>query len=502
MGNTPDTSKTPYETRVMFGRRMITSGAREITRENVANELLKAITTHNLNRSEIEYLWQYYKGNQPILNRIKTVRPEICNRIVENRANEIVSFKVGYLCGEPIQYVSRTGEEESVSGVNQLNEWMFAEDKASQDQEVVEWQMICGTAYRMVLADEIVPQSDDEIAEVYADEAPFEMYTLDPRNTFIVYSNDIAHDPLMAVKYVADDQNQNIFTIYTNKFVFEVINGIVTSVMLNTLGVIPIFEYPANNARLGSFEIVLPLLDEMNNLDSNRMDGVEQVIQAFIKFINCDIDLTEYEEFLAKGAIKVSSSDGRNADVDTVTTDLNQSQSQTLKEDVYQTILTICGMPNRNGGSSTSDTGAAVLLRDGWSLAEARAKDSEHMFKKAERKMLRLVLKICREKAKTLPIPYLRDINMQFTRRNYENIQSKSQVLDTMLNNPKVHPLLAFESCGLFIDPEQAYKLSMDYYEEQMNRWEPVEVDDDDETEEDVRVNGQFSEGSEEETQA
>ena len=40
---------------------------------------------------------------------------------------------------------------------------------------------------------------------------------------------------------------------------------------------IPIFEYPANNARLGSFEIVLPLLDAINNIASNRMDGLEPV---------------------------------------------------------------------------------------------------------------------------------------------------------------------------------------------------------------------------------
>ena len=64
----------------------------------------------------------------------KDVRPEICNKITENRANEIVSFKVGYLCGEPIQYVSRNGGEEIVKQINTLNEYMFAEDKAAQDQ--------------------------------------------------------------------------------------------------------------------------------------------------------------------------------------------------------------------------------------------------------------------------------------------------------------------------------------------------------------------------------
>ena len=60
----------------------------------------------------------------------------------------------------------------------------------------------------------------------------------------------------------------------------------------------------------------------------------------------------------------------------------------------------------------------------------------------------------------------LSDISLKFTRRNYENIQSKSQVLDLMLKNEKIHPLLAFESSGMFVDPESAYMLSMKYYEE------------------------------------
>ena len=79
--------------------------------DNVVSILRKALPVHWKNRSEIEYLWHYYKGRQPVLNREKQVRPEICNKIVENRANEIVSFKSGYLMGEPLQYVSRGNAE-------------------------------------------------------------------------------------------------------------------------------------------------------------------------------------------------------------------------------------------------------------------------------------------------------------------------------------------------------------------------------------------------------
>jgi len=447
----------------MYGRRMITTDATEITGANIVSELNDAFNTHSLNRLEIDYLWNYYKGKQPILQREKAVRPEINNKIVENRANEIVSFKVGYLCGEPIQYVGRNSDESVSKGISELNEMMFSENKATQDKEVVEWQMIGGTAYRLVLPDE----------KGNEDDAPFEMNTLDPRDTFVVYSNEVGNKPVFAVKYRTDKENRRIASVYTNNGYWKLIDDKVVEYEPHALGMIPIFEYPANNARQGAFEIVLPLLDAINTVASNRMDGIEQFIQAFIKFINCDISKEDFEALKDLGAIKVKSSDGQQADVDIVTNELNQMQTQTLVDYLYQTVLTICGMPNRNGGSSTSDTGSAVVLRDGWSLAEARAKDSELMFKKAEQEVLKLVLRIIRDTRGLSDALYglrLKNISMQFTRRNYENVQSKSQVLTTMLQQAKVHPRLAFEHCGLFSDPENAYQMSMKYHDEQMKK--------------------------------
>ena len=444
----------------MYGRRVITTDAVEITDKNIVEELNKAFDTHNLNRGEIEYLWNYYRGKQPILQRTKTVRPEICNKIVENRANEIVSFKVGYLCGEPIQYVGRNGDESVSQAIAELNEMMFSENKATQDKEIVEWQMICGTAYRLVLPDKVGGE----------DHAPFEMYTLDPRDTFVVKSSEIGNKPMFAVKYRVDSHSNRICSIYTPNRYWRMVGDKIVESKTHALGMIPIFEYPANNARLGAFEIVLPMLDAINSVASNRMDGIEQFIQSFIKFVNCDIDEEQFKALKDMGAIKVKSAEGSNADVSIVTQELNQMQTQTLVDYLYQTVLTICGMPNRNGGSSTSDTGAAVLMRDGWTLAEARAKDSELMFKQAENEVLKLVLRIIRDTRNLSQNIYnlrLKNISLQFTRRNYENVQSKAQVLVSMLQQNKIHPRLAFQHSGLFTDPESAYQLSKEYSEEQ-----------------------------------
>ena len=457
------------ETRTMYGRRVITTDVAEITADNVVDVLRRAMESHDLNRSEIDYLWKYFKGQQPILTRTKTVRPEICNRIVENRANEIVSFKVGYLCGEPIQYVGRNSEETITSGVGTLNEYMFLVDKPALDQEVVEWGMICGTAYRMVL--------DNEVYEAESDEAPFDMFTLDPRDTFVVYSTDVKRRRLMGVKYSTDEHGFKTYSVYTDKLYFTIEGDKVTAVAPHGLGAVPIVEYPANNARLGAFEIVLPLLDAINNIESNRMDGIEQFIQAFVKFINCDITADDFAALKDLGAIKVKSVDGQNADVDIVTNELNQQQTQTLKEDIYKAILSICGLPSMSdGNTSDSSNNGAVILKNGWQGAETRAKDSEMMFKRSEKEVLRIVLKLCDGLA-DLKLK-LKDIDMKFTRRNYDNIQSKSQVLVTMLQQPKIHPLLAFTHCGLFSDPESAYTMSDEYYTEQMEKWEPVDVDE------------------------
>ena len=452
------------ETRHLFGRTVITNDEVEITDGNIIDILDKAMATHTKNRSEIEYLWKYYRGDQPILYREKKVRPEICNRIVENRANEIVSFKVGYLCGEPIQYIGRNGSDSVSKAISELNEMMFSENKVSQDKRIAEWQAICGTAYRLVLPD--IRKGEDD--------APFELYTLDPRDSFVVYSNEVSGRPILGVKYCVTDTNDCICSIYSDRHYWKIKNKTIIESTDNKLGMIPIIEYPANNARLGAFEIVLPLLDAINTVSSNRLDGIEQFIQAFVKFVNCDITSEDFEKLKDLGAIKVKSADGMIADVDIVTNELNQMQTQTLVDYLYQTVLTICGMPSMsNGSTSDSSNNGAVILKNGWQGAETRAKDSELMFKEAEQKVLKIVLCIIRNTrglSNDLYALRLKDIECRFTRRNYDNIQSKSQVLVAMLQQNKIHPRLAFASCGLFCDPENAYQVSMEYYNEEMER--------------------------------
>ena len=471
-GNENNTENKGYG-RALFGRRVLYTDVTEITADNVASVVQSVFPNHVANVDEINYLYNYYKGKQPILERVKKVREEINSKVVTNYANEIVSFKVGYLLNSPFQYVALTDKNEEV---NILNSYMYQVGKQAQDQEVIEWNHICGTAYRYVEA--------KEPSEVEKGDSPFDLYTLDPRTTAIIYSSTFKKKRMAAITYTISAETNTVrnFVVYTKNKIFtyeedtekKTITGLAEKP--NNLGEIPVFEYPANNARLGAFEIVLPLLDAINRINSNDVDAGDTQIQSFLKFINCDLDGDALENLAAYGAIKIKSIDGAPADVDTVKTDYSYDGANITKQDIHNAILTICGMPVMGNGSSISANNGAILIQNGWSQAEARAKSSETMFKGSERTMLALVFKICRTISKDNVNLRISDVDCKSTRTNYENVQVKAQVLCEMLNTPRVHPKLAFEACGLFSDPENAYLISEEHYEKTLEDWTVEDV--------------------------
>ncbi|MGD8786654.1 MAG: phage portal protein [Phycisphaerales bacterium] len=460
-----------------IGRTKILCDKNEITKENVAQILSEALNVHSNNSSQINYLDEYYRGNQPILERTKTIRPEIKNMIVENRAYEFVEFKTGYMLDGAIKYISRSKKEAITLEIGKLNDIMVNCDKEDADSDLFEWMYKCGTSYRMIqpnralIRNEIVPTLAKGEVKLPIDEAPIEIFTLDPRYSFVVYYSGLGEPPVFGVKYVKREDETTVYTVYTDNKQFTITYGeekegeeqeptVIEGA--NPLGAVPIIEYPLNNSRLGIVEVIKIIADAINTVQSNRLDGIEQFVQALIVLYNCDIDDDLAKTLRDAGLIKLKSIGENKADIETISEELNQSETQTLVEGMYQTMLNIIGIPNRNGGSSTSDTGTATLVRDGWETTERRAKKDEKKFKRSERRFLRIVLRVLRD---TVGINLaLADIDTKLPARAYKNILAMAQVLTTMLASDKIHPLLAFEACGMFDDPQAAYQMSMVYY--------------------------------------
>lgn len=472
---------------MQYGRKVIYTSETEINGMNLPAVLTKAMTVHPLNKADIDYLYRYYKGDQPIKLRTKEVRPEICNKIAVNIANSIVSFIVGYRMGEPIQYVGRKNRDVNAEALSILNGYMNAEDKASRDMELVEWQQICGTAYRMVLPD----------AE--PDESPFEIYTLDPRQTFVIYGNDIGHTPLAGVYYIENEiTGRTEYSVYTKNYYYKLEDGkVVDGKPLNLGGRLPIIEYPANTARLGAFEVVLNLLDELNEIESDRVDGIQQFIQSLLVFYNVELEEDEDgnpqspQQIREAGAIFLKSQGDIKSDLKQIADQLDQGQTQVAIDNIKQTIREIVGIPSQSDGTTgDSSNNGAVIFKTGWQGAETKAKAWELAFLPCERTFLKLVFHIC-NKLGGIDLN-LADIDIKCPRRQYENLQVKAQVLTTMLQNPYIAPIDAYTVSCLFSDPEDAAERGLEWYEKKKKevendasengRTEPPADEDEDET--------------------
>jgi hypothetical protein len=165
--------------------------------------------------------------------------------------------------------------------------------------------------------------------------------------------------------------------------------------------------------------------------------------------------------------------------------ELNQQQTETLVQSMYDMVLTIVGMPNRNmSDSSTSDTGSAVILRNGFSEAEARARLRENWFRKSERRFLNLMIMLSNTIGGTNLLPV--SVDIRFPRRNYTNDSANVTNLISMLSSDWITPEFAYAHSNMCADPHHEYLMA--------KKWEESKERQD--VEELANVNSDEPEGS------
>ena len=455
-------NKSPVITNNMFGRLDIYASFDEITPDNIISELNSALVYHVQNLLQENYLYWYRRNVQPILSRRKEVRPEILNIVQENHADEIVTFKNGYFMTSPCSYVSR--RKGTQNKVNKLNEYLYRSGKQQADNELVNWFHTAGKAALYV-----EPTPDMEV--------PFRAYALDPRSAFVVYSLRPGNEPVMGVNFVVSDEKAR-FDVYTRDRVYHLsgtvvgklmstqVNGEfiasasnVDSIEPNVLGYIPIIEYRYNDINTSAFELVLPLLDALSSILSNRLDGVEQFIQSLAVAVNCQFEEDTTANDIRKAGMIVLKSIGENkADFKILSEQLDQGQTQVLVDYIYSQIQRICALPfvDRQGRSYDS-TGSAALVTSGWYQASASARNTEDLFKKSNKQFDRIIVEILRRKG-LLDIN-LNDFELCVTREETANMQSKAQAFQTLMS-AGLHPELAAMKSGISSDPVADMKMS------------------------------------------
>lgn len=427
-----------------FGRKVIYTRAKAITGKNIALELSKALPLHNQNAVEIDYLDRYYRGDQPINYRKKVNRPEVNNKIVVNLAYELVERKTADICAEPIQYVLRGTDNKKSSEISELNAIMDAENKQECDIDICRWRSICGTAYRFI--------GNDEGNGSLLDESDFDLTSEDPRYAFVVYYAN--NKPAFSCQIREDEDGKTIYFCYTNGEWFEIVDGEIRDSGINGNGAIPVIEYPNNSRRLSDIEMTIAITDAINTLSSDRINGIEQFVSSWIKFVNCEIDKETFESMRMEGALVVKSNNGdtNKADVDVMSTELNQTEGQVVFNDLFDRFLDIQGLANRESNTG-GDTGSAVQLRNGHYDAGLRTAINEPILKKSENASIKIILNRLRIKRGFTLLPS--EVEIHINHNKLDNLMTKCEALKMLLESG-IYYKRAIKTVDLFSDPEQA----------------------------------------------
>lgn len=373
--------------RPTLGRRMLMTDEREITKDNIISVVSKAFMEHQENVAQEVFLFEYEKGNQPILNREKKIRPDLNATVVENNASKIVDVHLGYCFSNPITFVQRAkieptkkqkkalfgflrkkdeddGENIDDLKIAMLNKMMQEQSKAAKDIALGRNLFICGVGYQMMLPNRNKSRY-----------SPFELLVPSPLTTFVVYSNDAYREPVLGCTYSVHDDGTITLTAYSKNFCYTIEHELNTTdyhlkenIAPNPLRRIPVVEFYLND-RMGIFEKVIPLMDAMNLVDSDRINDILQHVQSLLWMHNCQVN-EEGKKNLVDGdgvIMTKSTGDGKEAKITYLNQTLNESEVQKLVDHLNSQLEQITSTPSWQEASGGSTTGA-MQLSNGWAV--------------------------------------------------------------------------------------------------------------------------------------
>lgn len=426
-----------------------------------------------MNMRETTALFDFYKGKHSILERVKTIRPEINHRKTINLQMSATRNIVGYTFSKPVTYVSRKGASDK--NIENLNNYMEMLGKPSLDKNKAEDSSICGTSYISILPSASVRGANEDI--------PFSMLKLDPRYTEVVYYNENDKLPIFAVAYGREDTSRlpsnplssRVINIYTRENIYTGTVGIAGSVEItretpNTLGMIPIVEYPNNQYKIGDWETCTDIIDALELALNDNLNSIEQFVSSILVLLGAELpkktitekrlvieeqeDGTEKEYYVdetiettdieaLKGGILelISEQDGTKLDAKYLSREIDNNTINTITEILNSIFSIVVGLPDRKTNSdSGGDTGAAVTNRDGWRELENVALIKEDEYRRAEYQLLGIIKKCYSIKNKDTGFD-VSQIEVKFSRNKNDNLTNKVNALATLINSGIISPI-------------------------------------------------------------
>lgn len=426
---------------------------------NLIPEILKnAMKIHEKNVMEIEVLENQYYNITDILNKQNKQRSDINNKLAVPKQYEIVRKINSYIFGLPAELTARNSDKQMQ--VEKLSLYHNVINEHAENQNLTLNAAISGVSYM-----HISPENVEENNGV-----PFKIYTerFHPRNTFIVYANNIKAKSMLAVNFytIMEKQVKNnitneikvtMFSVWTNKFFYifkRYGNDVYENVMQNVptldnnnmytkevaypllYNKLPIVEFRYNQRGMGIFEIAIDLINALNIVLSGDIDQMQQAIDYILLLTNCKLS---EEVNLNSRLLEIESLNAGNpATAEILKSNYSRNQTPAFVELLSVLIDKAVGMPTRKSQAVTGggDTGLGAANSNGMRDLEDNANICESQMQLTKRNQIAVELAICNEQRDNNIIGLnLIDIDIQFPRNQLDNLIVSTQSFVSLISS-------------------------------------------------------------------
>lgn len=242
----------------------------------MSSELLQEYIEKNKTMTEQKYmpLWKAYSNDYDIFHARDKASWKPDHRLAVNFAQYIVETFEGFFLGNPIK-ISST-DERVHEYVNVLDAYNDQDDGNAELSRTVS---IFGRAYEMYYTDE------------YGQEC---IAYLSPMGSFIIYDESIKPVPRYFVRYYTDSNGVERGSIsdesIVRHFIVEDELTFLDDGEPHNFQGVPAAEYIQNQSRTGIFENVLCLIDEYNNVLSEKANDVDYFADAYLSILGAQVD--------------------------------------------------------------------------------------------------------------------------------------------------------------------------------------------------------------------
>jgi SPP1 family phage portal protein len=357
----------------------------------------------------------YYLGKHDIFNRTKEDNGARNNKVMVNHAKYITDTNIGYLLGNPVDYV--------VSNKYDIEPLLDAYKKQTindLDSEIAKDVSIFGLQYEYVYANEDAEPRSCEV---------------DNKNTIIVYDDTVEHNKLFGLHYrpiyegetfkyweiiYADKKEKRIYKSYTKSL------KQVGEAEPHAFGDVPFICYKNNPELLGDFEPVISLIDAYNLLQSDRINDKEQLVDAILCLYGMDFDSDQAEMLKDSRMLANLPVDGK---VEYLVKTLQEADVDILRQNLEADIHKISMVPNMSDNNFVGNS-SGVAIRYKLLAFEQNIKNKERYMEKGLMERFKLYNNFLITKSQMAEVP-VEEVDAIFKR----NLPSNDLEISQMINN-------------------------------------------------------------------